>query len=895
MTVSCTPNHRDTVIMKTRILTALAIAIAASTVHAAAPWTSFKIGKLTSYTLNFTVRPDGRFLYGATHEVYSQNTFGAAAMTKVNRGSLVIDPSFIAVKDLTTALLGEGGFSSSGVHVFNPATPTVAVSGATLGTLQNYAAVWWHHPTSGREGWIIGGANSGGKHNLTFLSADGTHTGALTDILCTYSAGIATDTAGNVFAALSGDADAETVIEFTTTQLDSAVAAVIAGTPAPLAKSSASTVHQFGGAASIAVDKLGRIWAASYLTSDLEVFDPTGGKTWHVTPSHSALAGAGGSPTYQVQTFVRNGGPSVAFIANDSAFTMDSDVIYGSAAAENLISIDAASQTVAESAGTLSIGVSISPAPTKTITIPVITSGTATKGSDYTLLTPSVVFHAGETTSTISVKIIDDLIDEPINNETLVLTLGTPTVGALVTDANKHTITITDNDLRPLFETVQNLSLGRVGSAYSYQVAMVSVLAGLPVTFRATGLPKGFSIDKNTGLITGQSTVPGEYDQIVVTATNSAGTSVSKGLVLTIEDYSATAHGNFVGIVGRKGEIPLGARIDLSTTSTGTFSGKVVIGRNSYAVSGTLDTRGVSPEGTCIVKTRPTNIPILHFAIDPVTGALSGYLANVSISGWRCVSATSLTGAHNFSLTPTVSIAGAPEGTGFGTATVVANGTTSIIGKAADGSSFTSSACLGLNGELPILQVLYSVPGSLFGSIAIANDAAHTVSGSLDWSKPAQSNFSQYAFGWQSPFNLSVTGGRYRPVSGSTSALGLTEDTGYGARFAFKGAGLILYPPLPLTILPPLQTASFSSFNGVKPIETLKISNSTGALSGQFGIYYHPAVPVVFSGLLVPDPTTTDPFDTNGVGYFMLEPNTSKPNNTGPGAISGAIELTRAP
>ena len=852
--------------MKTRILTALAIAIAASTVHAAAPWTSVKVGKLTFNNV-FTVRSDGRFLYSENHELYSQNSFGSATKTKINRGSLSFDPSFIAVKDLTTAIVGEGGFTSSGVHVFNPAMPTITVSSAALDTLQNFAAVWWHHPTSGREGWIIGGANASGKNNLTFVSADGLHNGALTDILCTYSAGIAADAVGNVFAALSGDTDAETVIEFTAAQIDSAVAAVISGTAAPLAKGVASTVHQFGGAASIAVDKIGRVWACSYLTNDLEVFDPVGSKTWHVTPSHAALAEANGSPTYQVQTFVRNGVANVAFLANDSAFNADSDVVYGSAPVENLVSIDTASQTVAESAGTLSIGVSISPAPTKAITIPVVVSGTATKGSDYTLLTPSVVFGSGQTTSMISVKISDDPVDEPINNETLVLTLGIPTAGALITDANKHTITITDNDLRPLFSPGQTLTQGRVGSSYSYTVSMVPSVPALPTTFKATGLPKGWSIDKNNGIISGRGALPGEYSNVVVTATNSAGVSLSSGFVLIIEDYAAAAHGSFIGVLPRGVETnDLGGRIDINTTATATFTGKVMLGKNSYSISGPLDTQNTNPTGSYTVKVGAASFP-LSFTLDASTGNLSGQLGQALFTGWHCQLATTLTGSHNFQLdlAPIVppSSTPVPQGIGFGTAKVLANGQTTITGKAGDGSSYTSSALIGVNGELPVNQILYTNPGSLLGSITIAATASHPVTGSLDWSKPAQAA-PPYMDGWANSLTVDVKGGKYYPVSGSTAPLGMADGSGYDAQLTFglpsiaipQWGGAALIPPSgPIT--PPLRSR-------------IVITNATGAISGEL---WAPAFgsstsTKPFVGLLIPDTSTADPFDAAGVGYY---------------------------
>ena len=49
--------------------------------------------------------------------VYSQNSFGSAAKTLINKGALTFDPSFLAVRSDTEALLGIGGFGLRPVGV----------------------------------------------------------------------------------------------------------------------------------------------------------------------------------------------------------------------------------------------------------------------------------------------------------------------------------------------------------------------------------------------------------------------------------------------------------------------------------------------------------------------------------------------------------------------------------------------------------------------------------------------------------------------------------------------------------------------------------------------------------------------------------------------------------
>jgi hypothetical protein len=69
--------------------------------------------------------------------------------------------------------------------------------------------------------------------------------------------------------------------------------------------------------------------------------------------------------------------------------------------------------------------------------------GTATPNQDFTPITGSIVFGAGETRKTISIPLTDDRRTEP--NETVMLLLSNP-VGAEL-DLATATLTISDNGL----------------------------------------------------------------------------------------------------------------------------------------------------------------------------------------------------------------------------------------------------------------------------------------------------------------------------------------------------------------------------------------------------------------------------------------------------------------
>ena len=89
------------------------------------------------------------------------------------------------------------------------------------------------------------------------------------------------------------------------------------------------------------------------------------------------------------------------------------------------------------------------------------TGGTATSGTDYTAITGgTLTFAAGTTSQTFNVSVTGDVVDE--SNETVVVTLSSPTNATLSSTAASATGTITDNDATPtsITLTVNDDSVG---------------------------------------------------------------------------------------------------------------------------------------------------------------------------------------------------------------------------------------------------------------------------------------------------------------------------------------------------------------------------------------------------------------------------------------------------
>jgi len=104
-------------------------------------------------------------------------------------------------------------------------------------------------------------------------------------------------------------------------------------------------------------------------------------------------------------------------------------------------------QSPAESAGSATITVTMSPVSGRTVSVPFSIAGASTAtAADYSVSTASpLVIPAGSTSATIAVTLMGDALDE--NDETIVVQLGSPTNATV--SGGDHTLTITDDDAQP--------------------------------------------------------------------------------------------------------------------------------------------------------------------------------------------------------------------------------------------------------------------------------------------------------------------------------------------------------------------------------------------------------------------------------------------------------------
>ncbi len=275
------------------------------------------------------------------------------------------------------------------------------------------------------------------------------------------------------------------------------------------------------------------------------------------------------------------------------------------------VSFDAAAQQVSENVGgSLNLILRLSAVSAKAVTVPFTVSGTATAGSDYTIVTAGdVSIPAGVDSGSITIDILDDMTSE--GNETVVVSLGSPTNATAVAPI-AHTLTIIDDDDAPVVSFRTTVSSGSenispvlievVLSAASAQTVTVDYAVtggtanaedysptGGTLSFAPGDTSKTFNFNVNEDLVhEGDETV-------VLTLSNAVNANVGTAQhTYTIEDDEAAPVVSFSALSQDRSEDagPVTVTVNLSNASSQaisvpyTISGSATIGSgNDYTVS----------------------------------------------------------------------------------------------------------------------------------------------------------------------------------------------------------------------------------------------------------------------------------------------------------------------
>ena len=180
----------------------------------------------------------------------------------------------------------------------------------------------------------------------------------------------------------------------------------------------------------------------------------------------SGITGLNSNTTYHVRAYVRN--------CMGTGYGTDLDFT----TSPPTVTFTSASQSDAESSGTLTVTAELSVISGLEVEVPFTLSGTATDGgTDYSITASPITIPAGSTTQNITITINDDTLDEL--DETVIVTMGTPT-NADQGATTVHTATITDND-DTLVSFTSASQTGSEGSGTLTVTAELSAISGLDV------------------------------------------------------------------------------------------------------------------------------------------------------------------------------------------------------------------------------------------------------------------------------------------------------------------------------------------------------------------------------------------------------------------------------
>ena len=478
--------------------------------------------------------------------------------------------------------------------------------------------------------------------------------------------------------------------------------------------------------------------------------------------------------------------------------------------------------------------------------------------------------------------------------------------------------------LVPDIAVPSTIPTGKVGAPYTLKIPRTAsgdplnpdpLSPSTPASFTALGLPTGLNINA-AGLISGTPTVSGSKT-VTVSATNVAGTTKLSTFVINIDPIEAGALGTFVGLADRIGSpdkdvntqlaygtLGLGARFDLTTTNTSTYTGRLTVGTLGYSFGGKLLTSATgdpsphNPQGTAmVVRGAGKSTLTVNFTIDPTTGVVTGTVTDsnttAGLNGWRNGGTVPVANINTM-----IDIPGGPPGDGsrpegvtYATVAVTATGTVTVSGKTAEGFSLTTAGVFGLGGQVLVYQPFYTITGTMCGQLIVnkTNAAVLPVTGNLTWSHPSNAIANRtYVAGWpNAPVALEATGGKYYPPTGTGIVLGLPDYSANAdptnAKLEFDGAGVPTTPNLnspPATIQIKAPATVILPVPGMNPAgTTLTLVPSSGAFTGTFTLTNGTLTrKVTFQGLAVPQLSTpSDVLDAVGYGYFLLP---QLPDNT---------------
>ena len=555
------------------------------------------------------------------------------------------------------------------------------------------------------------------------------------------------------------------------------------------------------------------------ITAPLPAITSAATATGTTGTAFSYTATASNSPT----SFTATGLPAGLSINSSSGAITGTPTIAGSYS----VTLGA---TNATGTGTAALALTINP-PTPVITSAATTTGVAGSAfSSYTITANNspVSYNATGLPAGLGINTTTGAITGTPT------TAGTSTVALSATNAGgtgTENLTFTVNNPKPVITSATTAS-GTQGTAFPGYTITAS---NTPLSFSATGLPAGLSVNATTGAISGTPTSVGSY-AVTIGATNPTGTGTAT-LTLTVSPPVpvVTSLLSAVGVTGSSFSYSTTASNSPTSYSASGLPAGLSVSTTTGKITGTPTATGTSSVTLGATNGSGTGSATLVLTVNSPAPVISS--ANTATGTTGSAFSYNIVGSNS----PTsYSATGLPAGLSLNTASGTITGTptfkgtsTVILGASNATGTGTLSLTLTVNLPQPVITSLTSAIGTTGSSFTYAITASNTPT-------------TYSATGLPAGLSVSTSTGKITgtPTAVGTSSvtLGATNATGTGS----AALTLTINPPLPVISSSSTATGttgtafnytiagsnSPTSFSATNLPAGLSVNSGTGAITG---------------------------------------------------------------
>ena len=246
--------------------------------------------------------------------------------------------------------------------------------------------------------------------------------------------------------------------------------------------------------------------------------------------------------------------------------------------------------------------------------------------------------------------------------------------------------------------------------------------------------------------------------------------------------------GTYNGLFNQNDEVRLvsAGSFSLYADNNGNYSGTIEFAKGRYSFSGAFNS---SLRATNVISQgsgNPITVEILigqNAAAGQISGRVTDGTWSSPLSGGRAAANTPLAGDYTVVIPGNANSTTLPEGDGYATLHIAADGLGSISGTLADGTRFSQSAYVTADGDWPLFAANANGKSAIMSWLSFTNLATSDLNGTLVWIKQAGASPTSYPLGFTN--GTKAVGSIYTAPDAAGKAINLS-----GAVVSFIGGSL---------------------------------------------------------------------------------------------------------